>query len=99
MLAANKRKKAAGAGAGYEFEPSPEAVLDKLLPRYAETLIFSAVLEAKASEFGARMTAMGAATDNAGAMINRYTLELNRARQAAITTQIAEIVGGANAQQ
>jgi F-type H+-transporting ATPase subunit gamma len=45
------------------------------------------------------MTAMGAATDNAGAMINRYTLELNRARQAAITTQIAEIVGGANAQQ
>jgi F-type H+-transporting ATPase subunit gamma len=92
-------KKAASAGAGYEFEPSPEAVLDKLLPRYAETLIFSAVLEAKASEFGARMTAMGAATDNAGAMINRYTLELNRARQAAITTQIAEIVGGANAQQ
>jgi F-type H+-transporting ATPase subunit gamma len=98
-------KKAAQAAAGtgpkadYEFEPSPEAVLNNLLPKYAETLIFSALLEAKASEFGAKMTAMGNASDNADQMIGRLTLALNRARQAAITTQIAEIVGGANAQQ
>jgi F-type H+-transporting ATPase subunit gamma len=83
--------------AKYDYEPSAEAVLDNLLPKYAETLIFSALLEGKASEFGAKMTAMGAATDNAGEMINKYTLDLNRARQAAITTQITEIVGGAEA--
>lgn len=83
--------------AKYDYEPSAEAVLDNLLPKYAETLIFAALLEGKASEFGARMTAMGAATDNAGAMINSLTLALNRARQAAITTQITEIVGGAAA--
>ena len=85
--------------AKYDYEPSAEAVLDKLLPKYAETLIFSGLLEGKASEFGARMTAMGNATDNAGDMIARYTLQLNRARQAAITTQITEIVGGAEALQ
>lgn len=78
----------------YIYEPSAEAVLDQLLPRYAETLVFSAVLESKASEHGARMTAMGSATDNASEMINKLTLDLNRARQAAITTQITEIVGG-----
>lgn len=83
--------------AKYDYEPSAEAVLDKLLPKYAETLIFSGLLEGKASEFGAKMTAMGNATDNAGDMISRYTLQLNRARQAAITTQITEIVGGAEA--
>ncbi|TCP57739.1 F-type H+-transporting ATPase subunit gamma [Tumebacillus sp. BK434] len=83
--------------AKYDYEPSAEAVLDNLLPKYAETLIFSAVLESKASEFGARMTAMGAATDNAATIINGLTLALNRARQAAITTQITEIVGGAAA--
>jgi F-type H+-transporting ATPase subunit gamma len=83
--------------AKYDYEPSAEAVLDNLLPKYAETLIFSGLLEGKASEFGAKMTAMGNATDNAGDMISRYTLQLNRARQAAITTQITEIVGGAEA--
>ncbi|ASS73855.1 ATP synthase F1 subunit gamma [Tumebacillus algifaecis] len=83
--------------AKYDYEPSAEAVLDNLLPKYAETLIFTAVLESKASEFGARMTAMGAATDNAATIINNLTLALNRARQAAITTQITEIVGGAAA--
>lgn len=81
----------------YEYEPSNEEVLEVLLPRYAETLIYSALLEAKASEYGAKMTAMGSATDNATELIDRLTLEFNRARQAAITQEIAEIVAGANA--
>ncbi len=83
----------------YEYEPSPEAVLEVLLPKYAETLIFAALLEAKASEFGARMNAMGNATRNANDMIHTLTLEYNRARQAAITQEITEIVAGANASQ
>ncbi|MEI7025718.1 ATP synthase F1 subunit gamma [Paenibacillus sp. y28] len=87
----------AGAVSNYEYEPSAEGVLEVLLPRYAETLIYSAVLEGKASEFGARMTAMGNATKNATKMIANYTLSYNRARQAAITQEISEIVGGANA--
>ncbi|WP_324254039.1 ATP synthase F1 subunit gamma [Paenibacillus sp. 1001270B_150601_E10] len=87
-----------GLTASYEFEPSPEVVLEHLLPKYAETLIYSAVLDAKASEFGARMTAMGSATKNASEMISSLTLTYNRARQAAITQEITEIVAGANAQ-
>ncbi|WCK54344.1 ATP synthase F1 subunit gamma [Aneurinibacillus sp. Ricciae_BoGa-3] len=83
----------------YDFEPSAGEVLADLLPKYAETLIFSALLDAKASFQGAQMTAMGNATDNASEMIERYTLFYNRARQAAITQEIAEIVGGANALQ
>ncbi|MEQ4482076.1 ATP synthase F1 subunit gamma [Cohnella silvisoli] len=90
---------AGGDKADYEYEPSAEEVLNVLLPKYAETLVFSAVLEGKASEFGARMTAMGSATKNATKMISQLTLTYNRARQAAITQEIAEIVGGANAQQ
>ncbi|RED84082.1 MULTISPECIES: ATP synthase F1 subunit gamma [Cohnella] len=91
---------AAGADkAEYEYEPSAEEVLNVLLPKYAETLVFSAVLEGKASEFGARMTAMGNATKNATKMIADLTLHYNRARQAAITQEISEIVAGANAQQ
>ena len=82
----------------YDYEPSEEKVLTELLPKYAETLIYSAVLEAKASEFGARMTAMGNASDNASELIDSLTLQFNRARQAAITQEIAEIVAGANAQ-
>ncbi|GLX70125.1 ATP synthase F1 subunit gamma [Paenibacillus glycanilyticus] len=82
----------------YEYEPSPEGVLEVLLPKYAETLIYSAVLDGKASEQGARMTAMGSATKNANKMINQLTLTYNRARQAAITQEISEIVAGANAQ-
>ncbi|MBM7866568.1 F-type H+-transporting ATPase subunit gamma [Heliobacterium gestii] len=81
----------------YEFEPSPEAVLDELLPRYVENQIYRALLESKASEQGARMTAMGSATDNAKEMINKLTLSFNRARQAAITKEISEVVGGAAA--
>ncbi|MBE3594960.1 MAG: ATP synthase F1 subunit gamma [Candidatus Carbobacillus altaicus] len=88
---------AQGTSVDYLYEPSPEEVLSVLLPRYAETLIFSALLEAKAGEHAARMTAMGAATDAASEMISTYTLELNRARQAAITQEISEIVAGANA--
>lgn len=87
-----------GAKADYEYEPSPESVLNVLLPKYAETLVYSAMLNNKASEFGSRMTAMGNATKNATKMIAAYTLSYNRARQAAITQEIAEIVGGANAQ-
>lgn len=82
----------------YEYEPSPEGVLEVLLPKYAETLIYSAVLDGKASEFGARMTAMSNATKNATKMISNLTLVYNRARQAAITQEISEIVAGANAQ-
>jgi len=80
-----------------EFEPSAEEVLNVLLPRYAETLIYSALLNAKASENGARMTAMDSATSNADDMINGLTLTFNRARQASITQEITEIVAGANA--
>jgi F-type H+-transporting ATPase subunit gamma len=82
----------------YEYEPSAEEVLKVLLPKYAETLIYSAILESKASEFGARMTAMGSATKNATKMIGDLTLVYNRARQAAITQEISEIVAGANSQ-
>lgn len=89
--------KQAGPSADYEYEPSPEAVLNVLLPKYAETLVYSALLENKASEFGSRMTAMSNATKNATKRINELTLTYNRARQAAITQEIAEIVGGANA--
>jgi F-type H+-transporting ATPase subunit gamma len=81
----------------YDYEPSPEGVLEVLLPKYAETLIFSALLDAKASEQGARMTAMGNATKNASEMISSLTLKFNRARQASITQEISEIVAGANA--
>jgi F-type H+-transporting ATPase subunit gamma len=81
----------------YLFERDADSVFAQLLPRYAETLVYQAVLDAKASEHGARMTSMGNATDNAKEMIEKLTLVLNRARQAAITTQIVEVVGGAEA--
>ncbi len=94
----NMETQSTGVTASYEYEPSPEAVLEALLPRYAETLIFSALLDGKASELGSKMTAMGAATKNATKLINELTLTYNRARQAAITQEITEIVAGANAQ-
>ncbi len=81
----------------YSFEPSPEELLGLLLPKYLLTVTFQAMLESSASEHGARMTAMSNATDNAGKMIGELTLTANRVRQAAITTQILEIVGGAEA--
>jgi F-type H+-transporting ATPase subunit gamma len=81
----------------YIFDPSPQVVLNQLLPLYLTNQIFSALMEAKASEHGATMTAMGAATDNASEILDQLTLSYNRARQAAITQEISEIVGGANA--
>jgi F-type H+-transporting ATPase subunit gamma len=81
----------------YIFEPPRPELLGKLLPRYIETRLLQALLESIASEFGARMTAMDNATRNASEMIDRLTLSMNRARQAAITTELMEIVSGAEA--
>ncbi|HEY8418541.1 MAG TPA: ATP synthase F1 subunit gamma [Limnochordales bacterium] len=81
----------------YIYEPSPADVLGLLLPRHVDMQVYRALLEAKASEHAARMRAMRAATDNATEMIRTLTLSFNRARQAAITKEIAEIVGGAEA--
>jgi F-type H+-transporting ATPase subunit gamma len=81
----------------YVYEPNGAAILASLLPRYVETLVFHAMLEATASEHGARMTAMDSASRNASEMIERLTLMMNRARQASITTELMEIVGGAEA--
>jgi F-type H+-transporting ATPase subunit gamma len=86
-----------GLTASYEFDPSAEAILEVLLPQYAESLIYGAILDGKASEHAARMTAMKAATDNASELIKTLDLVYNRARQAAITQEITEIVGGAAA--
>jgi F-type H+-transporting ATPase subunit gamma len=79
------------------FEPEPEEILERLLPVYVETQIYRALLESTASEQGARMTAMRNASKNAGDLIDRLTLDMNRARQAEITQEILEVVGGAEA--
>ncbi len=79
------------------FEPAADQILARLLPRYVNTQVYRALVEAVASEHGARMTNMSAATQNANEMIDRLTLVRNRARQAAITKEISEIVGGAEA--
>ncbi|HEV6952363.1 MAG TPA: F0F1 ATP synthase subunit gamma [Promicromonospora sp.] len=81
----------------YDFEPSPEAVLDSLLPRYVEQRIYSVLLDAAASELAARQRAMHTATDNAEDLIRTYTRLANQARQADITQEISEIVSGADA--
>ncbi|HZS38200.1 MAG TPA: ATP synthase F1 subunit gamma [Polyangia bacterium] len=81
----------------FEYEPSKREVLDTLLPLYLEIELYRVMLEAIASEFGARMSAMDSATKNAKEMIGSLTLEFNRARQAAITKELMEIVGGAEA--
>jgi F-type H+-transporting ATPase subunit gamma len=80
-----------------EYEPEPEEILRRLVPDYVEISIFRALLESTASELGARMTAMRSASDNAGEIIDDLTLEMNRARQAEITQEIMEVVGGAEA--
>jgi F-type H+-transporting ATPase subunit gamma len=87
----------AEAHAAYEFEPGPDAILDALLPRYAESRVFAALLNAAASEHAARQRAMKAATDNADELITSLSRVMNRARQEQITTEIMEIVGGAEA--
>ena len=81
----------------YEFEPNASEVLDSLLPRYVQSRIFFALLQAAASELAARQRAMKAATDNADELIKKYTRLANQARQAGITQEISEIVGGVNA--
>jgi F-type H+-transporting ATPase subunit gamma len=86
-----------GPRAGYEFEPRPEVLLDALLPRYADARMYAALLNAAASEHAARQRAMKAATDNAEDLIIALARVMNRARQDAITTEIMEIVGGAEA--
>jgi len=86
-----------GANALYDYEPSEEAILADLLPRGVATQIFTALLENGASEQGARMSAMDNATRNAGDMINKLTIQYNRSRQAAITTELIEIIAGAEA--
>ncbi|MCA1824260.1 MAG: F0F1 ATP synthase subunit gamma [Mycobacteriales bacterium] len=86
-----------GLSAEVEFEPSADAILESLLPRYVESRVFSALLDAAASEHAARRRAMKAATDNADELIKVLTRDANRARQAEITTEISEIVGGAEA--
>ena len=87
----------AGALAGFSFEPSAEGVLEDLLPRYVEARLFTALLDAAASEHANRQRAMKAATDNAEELIVKLSRAMNRARQEAITTEIMEIVGGAEA--
>lgn len=79
------------------YEPNKRALLDTLLPMYVDVEVYRALLESVASEHGARMSAMEAATNNAGELIRKLTLEFNRARQAAITTELMEIIGGAEA--
>ncbi len=81
----------------FDFEPNKEVVLEQLVPTYVEITVLRALYESMASELGARMTAMDSATKNASEMIDRLTLKYNRARQAAITTELMEIIGGANA--
>ena len=87
----------AGSAAQYDYEPSEEAILADLLPRGVATQVFTALLENGASEQGARMSAMDNATRNAGDMITKYTTIYNRSRQAAITTELIEIIAGAEA--
>jgi len=81
----------------YTFEPSPKEVLDEMIPRLLEVQLFQALLESNASEHSSRMTAMHQATDAASDMVNELTLSYNKARQASITSEIAEISAGANA--
>jgi F-type H+-transporting ATPase subunit gamma len=79
------------------YEPEPEEILARLLPTYLETSIYRALLESAASKHGAQMTAMRNASKNAGELIDRLTLDMNRARQAEITQEILEVVAGADA--
>jgi F-type H+-transporting ATPase subunit gamma len=95
-IAAERNEKKATAGS-VEFEPSPEFVLGRLLPKYLEFTLYSAMLETNASFYAAQLVAMNNATDNAKKLIDENTVEMNKARQAAITKEILEIVGGAEA--
>ncbi|NBH04587.1 F0F1 ATP synthase subunit gamma [Amycolatopsis sp. SID8362] len=92
-----EEEKPAGLLPSYEFEPSADKLLDSLLPKYINTRLYAALLESAASELAARRTAMKAASDNANELVGNLTREMNQARQAQITQEISEIVGGANA--
>jgi F-type H+-transporting ATPase subunit gamma len=95
--AITERREEEGPQAVYEFEPSPEGILELLLPRYVEARVFAAMLDAAASEQAARQRAMKSATDNAEDLIQALGIQANKLRQAGITTEIMEIVGGAEA--
>jgi len=90
-------RRAGGPRAAVEFEPSPEAVLSRILPKYLEFTIYAAILETDASFYAAQLVAMSNASDNAKKLIDQLTVQMNNARQAAITKEILEIVGGAEA--
>jgi F-type H+-transporting ATPase subunit gamma len=92
-----EHEEATGPRADYIYEPDPESVLDGLLPRYVETQVFQAVLENKASEYSAKMIAMQNATNAAGDLIDSLTLFANKVRQEGITTELMDIVSGAEA--
>jgi F-type H+-transporting ATPase subunit gamma len=97
-IVAQKSDKADNAPKGaVEFSPSPEAVLSRLLPKYLEFTIYSAMLETNASFFAAQLVAMSNASENAKKLIDELTVKMNNARQASITKEILEIVGGAEA--
>jgi len=96
-IVAEKSQASSGPRALVEFAPSPEAVLSRLLPKYLEFTLFSAMLETDAAFFAAQLVAMTNATDNAGKLIDELTIAMNKARQAAITKEMLEIVGGAEA--
>ena len=98
IVAEKREDEKAGPRAAVEFAPSPEAVLTRLLPKYLEFTIFSAMLETDAAFYSAQLIAMTNATDNAGKLLDDLTLAMNKARQAAITKEMLEIVGGAEAQ-
>lgn len=97
-IEAAQRDERTGPRAAVEFAPSPEAVLTRLLPKYLEFSLYSAMLETDAAFFAAQLVAMTNATDNAGKLLDDLTLAMNKARQAAITKEMLEIVGGAEAQ-
>ena len=97
LLPAQAPQAAEEAARDFIFEPSAESVLTVLLPRYLETVIYGGLMQAAASELGSRMTAMGSATDKAEELIHKLVLNYNKVRQATITREISEIVGGAEA--
>lgn len=97
LVVTTDESETSGPSRNYEFEPSAEALLGALLPKYVATRVYAALLDASASESAARRTAMKAATDNAEELVTTLSREANQARQAQITQEISEIVGGANA--
>jgi F-type H+-transporting ATPase subunit gamma len=97
VVAAEAAPRAEGPRNAVEFEPSPESVLSRILPKYLEFTIYAAMLETDASFFAAQLVAMSNASDNAKKLIDLLTVQMNNARQAAITKEILEIVGGAEA--